>query len=93
MDSGKAYSTLARLLQIEGPSFANNIANTFEQSGIPRDKVEEVLIWAIGDDFHKISIKYWPHRLNTRIKLDIKPTDRIKDTVPKIAAAWKEKKE
>jgi len=91
MDNGEEYSTLTRLLQIEGPTFVENVANTFEMAGIPRDKVEEVLTWAIGDDFHTIQLKYWPHRLNERLKFDIKPTDLVKDTLPKIAMAWKEK--
>lgn len=88
MVSGEAYSTLARLLQIEGPSFADNVAAEFESAGVPRDRVEEVLTWAIGDDFHRILLQYWPHRLRDRIKLDVRESDRIKDTIPKIAKAW-----
>lgn len=69
--------------------FADNVANTFAKAGIHRDQVEEVLTWALGDDFHRIQIRYWPHRLRTRIKLDVKESDKIKDTIPKIAEAWK----
>lgn len=88
MDSTNLYTTLQRLLQIEGPSFVDNVIDTFEEAGISRDKVEEVLVWAIGDDFHRIQLRYWPHRLRERIGIDVKDTDRIKDSIPKIAEAW-----
>lgn len=65
-----------------------NVTNTFEEAGIPRDKVGDVLVWAIGDDFHRIQLRYWPHRLRERLGLDVKDTDRIKDTLPKIAEKW-----
>ena len=87
------YTTLQRLLQIEGPSFVDNITDTFEEVGISRDKVEEVLVWAIGDDFHRIQIRYWPHRLRTRLDLDVKDSDKIKDTILKIAEVWLRRKD
>ncbi len=91
MDIGGVYSTCQRLLQIEGPDFVDNVVNEFKAAGIPKDQVEAVLEWAIGDDFHRIQIRYWPHRLRERIKLDVKESDRIKDTIPKIAEAWRKK--
>ncbi len=89
MASGEVYSTLARLLQIEGPSFACNVRDTFKQEGIPQEDVEKVLAWAIGEDFNRIQLKYWPHRLQERLKLDVKTSDRIQDGIRKIAEAWK----
>ncbi len=71
----------------------DNIVATFEESRIPRDKVEEVLVWAIGDDFHRIQIRYWPHRLRERLGLDVKDMDRIRDTIPKIAKKWLEEEQ
>ena len=68
---------------------AEDVVTTFEEAGIPRDKVEDVLVWAIGEDFHRIQIRYWPHRLRERLGLDVKESDRIKDTLPKIAEKWK----
>jgi hypothetical protein len=78
-----------RLLQIEGPNFADNVVNTLEEEGIPRDKVEEVLIWAIGEDFHRIRLSDWPIRLQKK-GLDIKRGDTIVGGLQKIARAWKE---
>lgn len=78
-----------RLLQIEGPTFTENVRNTFMEEGILEEKVEDVLVWAIGDDFHTILLKYWPYRIRTRIKLDVKDGDRVKDTIIKLAKAWK----
>jgi hypothetical protein len=79
------------LIQIEGPSLANNIAASFGKAGVPRDQVEEALVWAIGDDFHRIQLKYWPHRLRERIKLDVKDDSKVKDAITLIAEAWKDK--
>lgn len=84
---------MTRLIQIEGTVFADNIVKTFEEVGVLKEEVENVLVWAIGDDFHRIMIRYWPHRLRTRLKLDVKDTDLVKDTVPKIAEKWLKDKE
>lgn len=51
------------------------------------------MVWAIGEDFHRIQIKYWPHRMRERIGLDIKESDKIKDGILKLANAWKEYKD
>jgi hypothetical protein len=88
MDSGGVYSTLSRLLQIEGPSFADNVTATLAEAGIPKEDVEKVLEWAIGDDFHRIQLMYWPHRFRERLKLDITDNDKVKDSLLKVAEAW-----
>ena len=73
--------------------FVDNVVDTFEEAGIQRDKVEDVLVWAIGDDFHRIQIRYWPHRLRERLHIDITDGSGIKDGIMAIAKAWKKAKE
>ena len=87
----RLYNKLFRLLQIEGPEFADNVADTFAEEGIPEDKVEEILDCAIGADFHRIRLIYWPDRLRDRLNLDVTAQSRIRDALILIAKAWKEK--
>ena len=83
---------MMRLLQIEGSTFVENVVDTFAEEGIPKEKVEEVLAWAIGEDFHKIRLTHWPHRLRERLHLDIADKSKIKDGIIAIAKAWKEER-
>ena len=69
------------------------IAKAWLPMGIDREEGADILIWAVGEDVHKLNFSLWPERImeNVGIKIEAK-TDKVIDIMRRVAKVWQSKK-